>query len=147
MCLRCGIIFSKYLRLQKKKPSPESSSSVQVEDLPDAREIIRELLFYTAPETHPVVFGGRVFFFLIIVIWGFKFIFTSWEFILKETGLQRYDHALASLSYMTGTILMICALAWSGYILLKQYKNINRRLVVMEKNPMFQYSNTPLLRI
>ena len=237
-CGRCGIIFEKYRRLQDQKSPSESSASTQVEPSLPPGEIIQELLFYVKPETNPVIFAGRALLFLVIFVWGMKFILTplgsnyvfssfwhlvnlpfhefghivfrpfgrlltslggsitqvlmpllclavflmqtrdtfgasfalwwtgesfmdlapyindarsltmpllggntgrtspygfhDWEFILKETGLLRYDHALASLSYMTGAIMMICALAWSGYILLKQYKNINRRLGMME---------------
>jgi hypothetical protein len=51
--------------------------------------------------------------------------FHDWEFILRETGLLRYDHFIASLAYHLGTVLMFCAFAWGGYILFKQYKNLN----------------------
>jgi len=51
--------------------------------------------------------------------------FHDWEFILKETNLLRYDHVLANLAYSLGTVLMICAFAWGGYILFKQYKNFS----------------------
>jgi hypothetical protein len=52
--------------------------------------------------------------------------FHDWEFILQETKLLRYDHVLANLAYTLGTVLMICAFAWGGYILFKQYKNFNQ---------------------
>ena len=51
--------------------------------------------------------------------------FHDWEFILKEAGLIRYDHFLANFSHKLGTILMIISLLWGGYILFKQYKNLN----------------------
>ncbi|UCD81666.1 MAG: zinc ribbon domain-containing protein [Desulfobacterales bacterium] len=237
-CVRCGIIFEKYRQRQDHKPSPESAAAEQVEPSPDPGEIIKELLFYVKPETNPLIFAGRALFFLIIFIWGLKFIFTplesdyifrsfwhlvnlpfhefghiifrpfgrlmtslggsiaqvlmpliclvvfllksrdtfaasfalwwtgqnfmdlapyindarsltlpllggntgrtspygfhDWEFILQETKLLRYDHALANLSYTAGTILMICAFIWGGFILLKQYRNINRGVGVVE---------------
>jgi hypothetical protein len=230
-CLRCGIIFQKYRRLQNQKPPPESSASAQVEPSPQPGKTIKEVLFYLEPETNPVILAGRALFFLVIFVWGMKFILTpmgsnyvfssfwhlvnlpfhevghivfrpcgrlvtalggsiaqvlmpliclavfliktrdtfaasfalwwtgenfmdlapyindarsltlpllggntgrtspygfhDWEFILTETGLLRYDHALAILSYMAGTILMIGALAWGGYILFKQYRNLD----------------------
>lgn len=49
--------------------------------------------------------------------------FHDWEFILKETGLIRYDHTLANFSYKFGIFLMIVSFLWSGYILLKHYQN------------------------
>jgi hypothetical protein len=50
--------------------------------------------------------------------------FHDWEFILKESGLAHYDHALAQIAYRSGTVLMIFALVWGGYILYKQYKSL-----------------------
>jgi hypothetical protein len=52
--------------------------------------------------------------------------FHDWEFILKETGLIRWDHALAHSAHILGTVLMLGAFAWGGGILFKQYKNIDR---------------------
>jgi hypothetical protein len=52
--------------------------------------------------------------------------FHDWEFILKKTGLIRYDHLLADFSYRFGTILMIFALIWGGYILFKQLGNLRQ---------------------
>jgi len=53
--------------------------------------------------------------------------FHDWEFILKESGFIRYDHFLANFSYKLGSILMIISFLWGGYILFKQYKNLNPR--------------------
>ncbi len=49
--------------------------------------------------------------------------FHDWEFILTEAGLLRYDHALARLSHAAGSLLMVLALAWAGYIVLRQCRN------------------------
>ena len=230
-CLRCGIIFEKYRRLQERTPPPESSASPQVEESPAHGAIIKALLLYAEPETNPVIFAGRALLFLVLFVWGMKFILTplesnyvfssfwhlvnlpfhefghivfrpcgrlvtsmggsiaqvlmpliclavfllktrdtfaasfalwwtgqnfmdlapyindarsltlpllggntgrtspygfhDWEFILKETGLLRYDHALAKVAYLAGTTLMIGALAWGGYILFRQYRNLD----------------------
>jgi hypothetical protein len=51
--------------------------------------------------------------------------FHDWEFILKESGWAHYDHALAHFAHRLGTVLIILALVWGGYILYKQYKNLN----------------------
>ena len=53
--------------------------------------------------------------------------FHDWEFILQETGLKRHDHFLANSAFNLGTVLMLCAFAWGGYILFKQYKNLVTR--------------------
>ena len=44
--------------------------------MPGMAELIKELLFYVKPETHLLGLGGRgPVFFLVILIWGLKFIF------------------------------------------------------------------------
>ncbi len=53
--------------------------------------------------------------------------FHDWEFILRESGLIKYDHLLANFSYKIGTVLMMCAFLWGSYILFKQYKKLNQR--------------------
>jgi hypothetical protein len=52
--------------------------------------------------------------------------FHDWEFILKETKLLQYDQVLANFADTLGTLLMICAFVWGGYILFKEYKNLGR---------------------
>ncbi len=229
-CLRCGIIIDKYRRMQDNISGTEASAAIQAEPVPGMAEIFKELLFYVKPETNLLMFGGRALFFLVIFIWGVKFIFMpmesndvfdsiwhlvnlpfhefghilfrpfgrlmtslggsiaqvfmpviclvvfliqtrdtfaasftlwwtgqnfmdlapyindarsltlpllggntgrtspygfhDWEFILQETKLLRSDHFLANLSHTLGTLLMICAFVWGGYILFKQYKNL-----------------------
>lgn len=49
--------------------------------------------------------------------------FHDWEFILTETGLLRFDHTLAWLSHITGSLLIILSFIWGGYILFKMFKN------------------------
>ncbi len=43
--------------------------------------------------------------------------FHDWEFILKETGLVRYDHLFAGISHGIGATLIILSLIWGGYLL------------------------------
>jgi hypothetical protein len=50
--------------------------------------------------------------------------FHDWEFILKESGLIDYHHAIAAGSHNLGILLILTAFAWGGYILFKQYRNI-----------------------
>jgi hypothetical protein len=52
--------------------------------------------------------------------------FHDWEFILNESGLLRYDHTLAHMAYTVGTILVLASFAWGGYVLFRQYKNLDR---------------------
>ena len=51
--------------------------------------------------------------------------FHDWEYILNEIGWLRYDHALAQMADKTGTLLILAALAWGGYLLFKQFRNLD----------------------
>ncbi len=48
----------------------------------------------------------------------------DWEYILGHLNLLSLDHTLANFSYYFGSIIMIVALFWGGYILVKQYKSV-----------------------
>ena len=49
----------------------------------------------------------------------------DWENILRTLGWLKHDHLLAKLAYSTGLVLMILALAWGGYLLYRQFKNLD----------------------
>ncbi len=48
--------------------------------------------------------------------------FHDWEYLLTESGLLKYDHLIARLSQLTGTLLMIAAILCCGYLLIKQQR-------------------------
>lgn len=229
-CLKCGVIFDKYLKLQENKPTLTSVETQPAATSGEILEFIKKLFFYVTPEANPLIFGGRLLVFIIIFIWGLKFILTplethyamdsfwhlvnlpfheaghiflrpfgrfmtslggslgqllmplvclvvfllktrdtfaaafalwwfgesfmdlapyindarslalpllggntgktspygfhDWEFILHKLRISNYDHALAHIADKLGTVLMICALVWGGYLLYKQYKNL-----------------------
>jgi len=50
--------------------------------------------------------------------------FHDWQFILTETRLLKYDHTLAHLSQFIGIAIILVSFAWGGYLLFKQYKNL-----------------------
>lgn len=52
--------------------------------------------------------------------------FHDWEFILRETGLIRLDHAIARLSHGIGSLLILAAVAWGGYLLYAQYQRMGQ---------------------
>jgi hypothetical protein len=228
-CPNCGIIFDKYLKLNDSSSSVSLKNQIPKEKI-DKKAFIKDLFFYIKPEANPLIWGTRTLFFIIMLIWGCKFIlsptdsgyalnsfwhlvnlpfheaghiifrpfgrfmtslggslnqllvpllcitafllkardtfaaafclwwfgenfmdlapyiddarsltlpllggntgrtspygFHDWEFILKESGLAHHDHALAQIAYRSGTVLMIFALVWGGYILYKQYKSL-----------------------
>lgn len=83
-CLKCGIIFHKYstpgqtgsednLRL-KRVPARRKES-----DKPALLDWLRDLLFYIEPEVNIFYFGGRAVLYVVLIIYGLKFIFTSLE--------------------------------------------------------------------
>jgi len=78
-CPRCGVIFEKYRQRHESMPQEEPSAAIQAEAALSPGKFIKELLFFVEPETNPFIFGGRVLFFLIIFIWGLRFIFTPME--------------------------------------------------------------------
>lgn len=47
----------------------------------------------------------------------------DWEYILRKLGLLEYDHLLAKISHTLGALLMICAVFWGGFLLVKQFKS------------------------
>jgi hypothetical protein len=226
-CINCRIVFEKYRKYQ----TASSASKAADKENYSTRAWIANTLFYVKPNTNPLIFAGRILFFLVMLVWGLKFIFSpletnytgqsiwhlvnlpfheaghiifkplgrfmislggslgqllipiicmitfllksrdtfaasfalwwtgqnfmdlapyindarslsmpllggntgrtspygfhDWEFILKETGLIRYDHVLATFSYKFGSIIMIISFAWGGYILFKHYQNLN----------------------
>jgi hypothetical protein len=50
--------------------------------------------------------------------------FHDWEFILTETKLLPYDHAIAVAAHFLGVVLMMLALSWAAILLFKQYRNL-----------------------
>lgn len=48
--------------------------------------------------------------------------FHDWEYLLTETGLLQYDHTLAWLSTVTGSLLMLLSIAWGGAVLFRLYR-------------------------
>ena len=50
----------------------------------------------------------------------------DWEYLLRTTGSLQYDRVLASASYNLGRALMLGTLLWGAYVLLLQYRNLDR---------------------
>jgi hypothetical protein len=48
--------------------------------------------------------------------------FHDWEYLLTESGLLRYDHALAKAAHLFGSLLMAAALLWAGTLLYRQFR-------------------------
>ncbi|MDX2503756.1 MAG: zinc ribbon domain-containing protein [Gammaproteobacteria bacterium] len=50
--------------------------------------------------------------------------FHDWEYLLTESGLLHYDHSIARVSFFIGTMIILTAYAWGGFLLFKQVKNV-----------------------
>lgn len=46
----------------------------------------------------------------------------DWEYLLTETNIIEYDHDLARIVFIIGSIIMMLSLLWAGLLLHKQYK-------------------------
>jgi hypothetical protein len=46
----------------------------------------------------------------------------DWQILLGQLDWMRYDHALARLSWATGAVVMVAALAWGGYVVWAQVR-------------------------
>jgi hypothetical protein len=53
--------------------------------------------------------------------------FHDWEYLLTESGLLSYDHALAKTAFLTGSAIMLLAVLWSGFLLVNQYRRLANR--------------------
>jgi len=50
--------------------------------------------------------------------------FHDWENILLDLNLIDHDLQIGAMAHVLGAVVMLVALAWGGYILLQQYRNI-----------------------
>jgi hypothetical protein len=78
-CPRCGLIFSKYHPRQESQP-PEENIHVDYGVIPEKSSLPRQLwdiFFEVELTTNPFFFLGRALVFVILLIWGGKFIFSS----------------------------------------------------------------------
>ena len=48
--------------------------------------------------------------------------FHDWEFLLTESGLLQYDHAIARISHVTGSLLMLTGIVWGSMLMVRQWK-------------------------
>jgi hypothetical protein len=48
--------------------------------------------------------------------------FHDWEYLLTEAGLLNYDHILAKTVFVSGVVIMVLSLLWSGLLLVNWIK-------------------------
>ena len=74
-CEKCGIIFEKYFHAlsSKTKDANSSTSCSSITDIKPSFSI-GNLFFYTKQKDNMIYFFGRLIVFVIIILWGFKFV-------------------------------------------------------------------------
>jgi hypothetical protein len=78
-CPKCGIIFEKF---NKQQRSPRINRKRILRATGNGKEVgrfVKKLFLEVNRETNPFYFGGRVLLFLLLFIWGWKFILTPME--------------------------------------------------------------------
>ena len=53
--------------------------------------------------------------------------FHDWEYLLGETGLLHLDHGLAQTSRLLGVLVMVLALTWGAWLLVRQLGYLNKQ--------------------
>lgn len=81
-CSKCGIIFEKYQAHQETRYKKRLALKIPEQSYLEKESRtakIKNLFLYVESQINPFYFGGRVLFFLIILIWGIKFILAPME--------------------------------------------------------------------
>ena len=52
--------------------------------------------------------------------------FHDWEYILTESGIVDHAQAIAGVCFVAGAIIMLISFSWAGYVLYRQYRNLDR---------------------
>jgi hypothetical protein len=78
-CQKCSIIFDKYLKSIENYSDPGYRPGKRSATNHLRWEFIKKLCFAVRSETNPLIFGGRVLFFSILLIWSLKFFFHQME--------------------------------------------------------------------
>ena len=52
--------------------------------------------------------------------------FHDWEFLLTESHLLQYDHAIAKTSHLLGSTLMLGAIGWAVFLIIRQWRSEKR---------------------
>src|SRR5438093_1084029 len=93
-CIRCGVIFAKIRASAKNTTTSEANPLLPIAtnetQQADRFAWAKELLFFVEPQVNPFFLAGRVIVYLILLIWGWKFIFTPMETnYVGESFMQR----------------------------------------------------------
>ncbi|MGD9051054.1 MAG: hypothetical protein PVG17_04335, partial [Desulfobacterales bacterium] len=73
-CLKCGLIFSKYSKMDEKKVNSTDYKPLAAPKINIRREFVKSLFFQVNTETNPLILAGRSLLLIIILIWSLQFI-------------------------------------------------------------------------
>ena len=97
-CQKCGLIFSKHLKILKKKTKSTVYNTVAAPKINDHREFIKHLFFHVNAETNPLILAGRCLVFLIKTRDTFAAAFALWWFGENFLDLAPYINDARSLT-------------------------------------------------
>ena len=80
-CARCGIIFAKMVQASRPRPSVNRRQSVR-ESL--WSNVAKDWLLTTEESVNPFYFAGRVLVFVLLAVWGWRFVTTPLD--TNDTG-------------------------------------------------------------
>lgn len=81
MCPHCGLIFSKWMKSRFRVDTPAVAERASTDSF---FQRLKATLLYTPSAVDPILFHGRVFLYLVFLIWGWRFIQMS--FTTNEIG-------------------------------------------------------------
>jgi hypothetical protein len=128
ICQACGIVFTKYFKYNPL-PGQQFSEETAIQVTEEAPQNWREILLPEQNEQSGIVIAGRAVLLGLLMIWGnigkhAPCGFHDWEYLLTETGLIRYDTAIAMGSHVLGSLLIILVPGWGGALLWKQCQSL-----------------------
>jgi len=108
--VKCGIVFEKYLAHQQSlSQNRRNSNTAHVEGVDHDENtattigyFIKALFLHVTPSVNPFYFAGRVIVFLVILIWGLKFIFAPMD---SNYALQSFLHPVNLVFHEAGHVL------------------------------------------
>lgn len=101
-CIRCGVIFAKLTPEDFLPLPPEAETEVEKPGKTDWIDILKIYLLGSDKEENPFFWAGRVLIYLIILIWGWKFIATP---MAGEYFAQTFLHGVNLAFHEAGHVI------------------------------------------
>lgn len=105
ICPGCGIIFAKWMKQQFTPPAP-AVDYYQENEQQDLLAYLVDKVLYVEPKTDPAFFYGRLIFFIILVLWGWQFMWMDFTLNPPEIG-NSFMHRINLVFHEAGHVLFI----------------------------------------